>query len=557
MCETVLTVSGTPATSKKRKKTTAKERDKYPAGALEVEDESSEDATVEPLSEEDLTDGEFEALVFAEIYESFDRLPDSLRLRHTIFCVRCIRANLSLVFEARDLDACLRVASDIEAPHGDLERKSDVVLHWPPKRPSPSKPRTSAPDSNSSGTPLDQEPFATIMDRGNQSISLINRLLPQTESHSLMLDIYCQRQNIRGPQGERLVGTSPYDFDAALPIHHAYAAETISLSQATHILVCGSFAKKFFEQNFNTTSSNPTTVSIAGRDRTVYWIPHPEYLIRFSTAPQRNMAEQTLRRFAQASGQTVDLTWFQERIGRVTGAEPERNLPSKKKVKQNRTELSQEVRMYTDDNHRKGAFFERLRGFVGGWAPPNTEKGQRQRAKMGQWSRSFLSTYFDISTPEGRRAREARRIAAVRMHDPNTDRGRALRKVRSIRLLSYYDTSTADGLKHREEKSKAQLKLLDIGTAKGRATREAISQTMTQKFDISTPEGLERRGATSKRSTKIWDVNTEKGHANRAALSLRNKKSYDVSTQAGRSKTDSSMLKKLEEQVAALDWNAE
>lgn len=66
-----------------------------------------------------------------------------------------------------------------------------------------------------------------------------------------MHDIYCQRQSITNPDGNRLSGTAPYDFDLAVPLHHAYATETLSASRARAVLVCGTYACKFFESTFN------------------------------------------------------------------------------------------------------------------------------------------------------------------------------------------------------------------------------------------------------------------------------------------------------------------
>lgn len=116
-----------------------------------------------------ISDSRFEAILFEEIYESHVGLPDEMRLRHTIFCIQCLRKK-SAHSEARDLKACMAVAGDINAPHGTYDSLWAIYLHWPSKRPPPVK------GSKSKCPP--QNPFETILDKGNASINFVLNCSP-------------------------------------------------------------------------------------------------------------------------------------------------------------------------------------------------------------------------------------------------------------------------------------------------------------------------------------------------------------------------------------------
>lgn len=146
----------------------------------------TEEVFVQDAVDEGLNDVEFEQTLFGSILDGLSHFDDDdAKVRHAEFCIQCIEKGRPDLFYSHTLDACMEVTADINSPHGSIKLDALLCLHWPPKRPSSSttKSKGKAP----------QLPFGTTMDKGNQSISFINRLLPDTDSRSMMLDLYTQR----------------------------------------------------------------------------------------------------------------------------------------------------------------------------------------------------------------------------------------------------------------------------------------------------------------------------------------------------------------------------
>lgn len=522
---------------------------------------------MQDAEEKGLNDAEFEAALFATIYERFDFLPEDLRMRHTVFCIKCLLVNQPDLFASRNLQGCLDIVADINAPHGTFDMQALILLHWPPKRPPPKATTTAPSKSKKKQSAIPQEPFATIMDKENHSIRLVNSILPQTETRSMMLDLYCQRQSITNEStGERLNGTAPYDFDAALPLHHAYAAETISLSRAKYLLVCGSTAKKFFQKNFaldkSSSKGSSITANIGGCQRTVFFVPHPEYLSRFAAVQELSTIVQTLQEFGRLSGQRVDLAWFTEKADRKTdGQEPDMELPHRADVKRNRAEISGELEEYTDQSCWKGDWFqgykkrvnlETLEQHVGAQTlkrfHKDTPEGRALRECFSTTSRRW-GRWGDKTTPEGIALRALRVAESRARWDKDTDEGAARRGHLSALGHERFDPETVDGVARRQHMSASASNQWDPSTAEGRAFREKKVNALHERFDIDTEVGRANRQHMSAVGSERYSVETEEGrewrekakdwanewldNGGRAFMDQHNKKMYDPSTEIG------------------------
>lgn len=176
------------------------------------------------------------------------------------------------------------------------------------------------------------------------------------------------------------------------------------------MLVCGSFAKKFFQQQFtmvdDSTASNPCKMIIGGKERTVFWIHHSEYLIRYASQHERRAAAQTLQRFAKATKQRMDTDWFKERGSRPPDderSEPDTESPTQGEVRASGKALARGHKNHTDRSHWKSDW---LKGYK---ALTNQE--------LREASAAFGRTRFDKNTPEVAALRECCSLASRRWWD--------------------------------------------------------------------------------------------------------------------------------------------
>lgn len=254
----------------------------------------------------DLAQEDFDAVLYDLLVESFRHVEDeAMRHEHAAFIVEALHAGDAHLVKERNLGLCLQIAEDVNAPHGNTQRKTLIVLHWAPKDPPVREPPVREPPTHkppvrkpplriddtgivsvdsddggcdptaslptipSSSSERDlkrkrktktatlrethpQRPFDTMLDRGSFSIDKVLKNLPQLENEALMLDIYTRRRSIRNMAGDRLTGTQPYDFNESVSVHHAYAVSIIEASEADIILLCGRSVLSFFEENFGT-----------------------------------------------------------------------------------------------------------------------------------------------------------------------------------------------------------------------------------------------------------------------------------------------------------------
>jgi len=79
------------------------------------------------------------------------------------------------------------------------------------------------------------------------------------------VDIYTRRRPITDRYGTRLEGTLPYDFDPAVPEHHAHCKIQVERSPGNFVALCGVPAREWFEALWGPIKEQGQEFEIGGR----------------------------------------------------------------------------------------------------------------------------------------------------------------------------------------------------------------------------------------------------------------------------------------------------
>jgi hypothetical protein len=110
----------------------------------------------------------------------------------------------------------------------------------------------------------DEPVFSCTFDRPQYSMNLLAEINPDADK-CRVVDLYFRRRPITDRYGKRLRGTRPYDFDPALPDHHAHTKLQVEEAPGDWVTLCGVPAKEWFEALWEPVTQQGQQVLIGGR----------------------------------------------------------------------------------------------------------------------------------------------------------------------------------------------------------------------------------------------------------------------------------------------------
>lgn len=110
----------------------------------------------------------------------------------------------------------------------------------------------------------DEPIFRRTFDRPQFSMDLLADSFPDADM-CRTVDLYFRRRPITDRHGNRLGGTQPYDFDPALPDHHAHAKLEVENAPGNWVTLCGVPAKEWFEALWGRITKQGQEFMIGGR----------------------------------------------------------------------------------------------------------------------------------------------------------------------------------------------------------------------------------------------------------------------------------------------------
>lgn len=144
-------------------------------------------------------------------------------------------------------------------------------------------------------------------------MNILRDLFPDVEK-SRVVDIHTRRRPITDINGNRLYGTKPYDFDPALPKHHAHCKVQVETSQGKWVMLCGKQAKDWFTAVYGKLSQQGQEYEIGDLKRRVFYMDHMEYIGMHASPERLEETRKILRILQKLSEVAVKEKWIKDRL---------------------------------------------------------------------------------------------------------------------------------------------------------------------------------------------------------------------------------------------------
>lgn len=408
--------------------------------------------------------------------------------------------------DSSDVDALVHRIGRFTCPSGRGPTDIGVIIcHWPPLKRAEKEKRVSSSKKrkrDSIETELPQ--FCRTYDTEYLSMKVLGRLFPDIEDMRVV-DIYTKRVPITDEDGERLPGTTPYDDDPALSLHHGHAKLQTEKAPGNWVLVCGLPCRDWFEACFGKLGRNGSKIKIGDRERRVFYIDHMEFLARWANVERLENLRKTLHLMERLRGVRINEDWINKRIGGIK-KQRDPNLSGTEQHKDLQPVTSSEV----NASSRK-LLKSRREGQLRRWSG---EAGTKRRA---EWS-AFFKQLWDSSSPTGALLRKKQSDTGFkRFWGDDWENMRKLSKTarKKISFTQMGDPEAfGNGLAERKRHSDSVKK--SYSGAKGLARRLKISEFNRERWDG--PNGLAERAKTGERSREFYA--SEEGQVVKQQLSV-------------------------------------
>lgn len=263
---------------------------------------------------------DFEALVAAGL-EDMMETDEDVKDHMVAFLLSCLREN-GMLDQSLGLQQVLSEASKYQMPTGNFRRKVLMVMHWPPEdEDGDDSDSDSGSESGGEDDPDPDNDYVIIdgniilkrdvrlrpkkrssksiretFDLKSLSMRTLKHMFPSCQVEATVVDIYCKRVAIKGPDGRRLTGTAPYDKDPAMIFHHASATSILDTADYDVVMLFGQAVRNLFTEVYGKIDC---TMKIGQRQRQVFYFDHPEYTAKYASKLRLEKTRSTLASIEQ------------------------------------------------------------------------------------------------------------------------------------------------------------------------------------------------------------------------------------------------------------------